>query len=232
MLLVVGMTALVLVAVAVPIAILVSKTVVERGKQDTSQQASSVGIYLRNAQRTTDQIRTHIASLSKSSGRPTSVLCPDGTLIGTLPEAAGTGGNTPPFTGPGNLPGGGPNGGGGDGDKPQLVSVSSGAVAVLRAGFGNNGYLVRVYASDSRLHSGETAWLLLLAGASAGHAAARGRRGRAAHPAHRPAADRYRRDRPRAQRRGHHGPRPDRRPARDRRGRRRPQPAGRPHRSS
>ncbi|MDT4913777.1 MAG: hypothetical protein QOC66_2905 [Pseudonocardiales bacterium] len=169
MLLVVGMTALVLVAVSVPIAILVGKEVVQRGKQDTIQQASSVGIYLQQGQRTKAEITTYVAEHSKSTGRPVSVLCPDGTLIGTLPAAAGVGSNTPPLDGHGRDNGpGGPSGPGGDGTAPTLTDVSGGVVAVLRAGAGDTGYLVRVYASTDRLHSGETAWWLLLAGGSVG----------------------------------------------------------------
>jgi signal transduction histidine kinase len=175
MLLVVGMTALVLLAVAVPIGILVGKEVVQRGQEDTVQQASSVGLYLRSAQRTTTEIRNHVNSLSSTSGRPTSVLCPDGTLVGSLPDAAADVSNTPPIDGPGRgnpSPGGGGSGGGGggaddSGGTPQLIDVPGGGLlAALHAGFGDNGYLVRVYSSSADLRSGETAWLLLLAGGS------------------------------------------------------------------
>jgi signal transduction histidine kinase len=179
MLLVVGMTALVLIAVAIPIAILVRKEVIQRGKQDTIQQASAVGLYLRGGQRTTTEIAKYVASLTATSGRPTSVLCPDGTDLGTLPASAAQATAADLGTGqpPGQLPGDGQHGGGSGGGAPndpaggvapQLTDVPGGVVAVLHAGYGSNGYLVRVFASSDKLHSGETGWLLLLAGGSAG----------------------------------------------------------------
>jgi signal transduction histidine kinase len=164
MVLVVGMTALVLIAVAVPIAILVDKEVVDRGKRDTVQVASSVGNYLSPGTRTKAQIATYVDEHTESSGRPISVLCSDGTVIGTLP--AGVAGDLPPGDDHGHRPGG--VGDPGRDDVPQLTNVAGGVMALLRAGPADTGYRVAVYASNKRLESGETAWLLLLAGGSAG----------------------------------------------------------------
>jgi signal transduction histidine kinase len=168
MVLVVGMTALVLIAVAVPISILVRKEVVQNGKQDAVQQASSVGLYLRGGNRTTSQIAAEVTMLSARSGRPTSVVVPGNVVVGQLPAAVsrrpGTSGEGPAQNPVGDNP---PIGGGGD--QPQVTDVPGGGVlAVLHAGYGDHGYLVSVYASDAKLHSGETGWLLLLAGASIG----------------------------------------------------------------
>ncbi|MFN2562167.1 MAG: hypothetical protein ABR571_12840, partial [Jatrophihabitans sp.] len=146
MVLVVGMTALVLVAVAVPIAILIGKEVVDRGKRDTVQQASVVGNYLSGgATRAKAQIATYVAEHSEDGRRPISVLCEDGTLIGTLSEAAGVGGNVPQFDGRGRGDGGPGVGDPGGDDVPRLNDVANGVVAVLRTGQGDHGYLVRVY---------------------------------------------------------------------------------------
>ncbi len=175
MVLVVGMTALVLIAVAVPIAILVGKEVVDRGKRDTVQVASTVGNYLSPGTRTNAEIATYVADHAKSSGRSISVLSVDpasGTdvVIGTLPASVANSGLPPQGDrGRGNNPGGlGGLGDPGRDDVPQLANVPGGVIAVLRAGPATPGYLVRVYASNDRLQSGETAWLLLLAGGSAG----------------------------------------------------------------
>ena len=182
MLLVVGMTALVLAAVAIPIGILVRNEVVQNGKTAVTDQASYVGIYLHNGSRSTADITTWVRTLSANSGRPTQVVCPDGTIVGSLPAAvssaqpAGGGGNVG-----GNVDQDGPSGGPPPGtradqanqaDQAQLHTAPGGVLAVLQAGYsgglGNGAYTVRVYASDAKLHEGQTQWLLLLAAGSVG----------------------------------------------------------------
>jgi signal transduction histidine kinase len=168
MVLVVGMTALVLLAVAVPIAILVRKEVVQNGKQDTGDQAGAVGIWLHNAARTNLEIKNYVSALASRSGRPTRVICPDGTLIGTLPARLGQ--QQPPGSASqrGFDPGGPPTGG--REDRAQVMDVPGGTLAVLESGYqaGSGVYVVQVFASDSKLHDGEGGWLLLLSGASFG----------------------------------------------------------------
>jgi signal transduction histidine kinase len=192
MMLVLGVTAFVLLAVAVPIAILVRDQVEQNGRQQTIDQANSVGLYLHNGDRTHAQITAEVVALSRASGRPTMVTCPDGTVIGSLPagvlpDAAhpvsggrpGSGQPSPPGNGPegsGNPGPGGSGNGGSPGHSPgdlqpdvaQLTAVHGGSLATLHAGYSNGDYVVRVYASDARLRSGATDWLWLLVGASAG----------------------------------------------------------------
>lgn len=168
MLLAVGMTALVLLAVCVPIAVLIGNQVVQNAKQDTVAQASSVGIYLRNGDRTPAEVTSYVTTLSAQTGRPTVVQLPDGTVAGAVPAAVepmvnpqpggGSGGGTPPGGGPG--PGA---------SAPHLLDApGGGVVATLHSGFADSQFTVWVYSSAQMLNAGKTGWLLLLVGGSVG----------------------------------------------------------------
>ncbi len=151
LLLVVGMTVVVVLAFAIPLAVLIRSAVVQRASDGLTARANTIGLYLRGDVTTSD-IRTYLA------GQPgASVQLPDGTVLGTLPPGpasphpgAGQYGDPHADDGPGGPP------------QPQLMHLSDGRVAQL----GVNGYLVRVYASSATLHSGEGGWWLLLGGGS------------------------------------------------------------------
>lgn len=170
MLLVVGMTALVLAAVAIPIGVLVRNEVVQTGRNAVVSQANDVGIYLQNGSRSKSDIASRVAALSRDSGRPTEVICPDGTVLGSLPAGVSDESDLGRGGGQGGGQGGGPPSGPHDA-QAQLRDAPGGVLAVLQAGYegdGNGVYGVRVYASTAKLHAGQTQWLLLLVAGSVG----------------------------------------------------------------
>ncbi|WP_375480380.1 sensor histidine kinase [uncultured Jatrophihabitans sp.] len=179
LLLVVGMTTLVVLAFAIPLAILIRRSVYQDATTRLESAAGQFVAFLRGAQTspTDAQITAYLKSVSVE--RSVSVELPTGTGLGAPPPgdlsqldqlagaggAAGTGGSE----GAGGASGesaGGPGARGGPQSSAQ--SWAGGQLAQLRL-FGRDGLLVvRVYASDSQLRSGETGWWLLLAGASVG----------------------------------------------------------------
>jgi signal transduction histidine kinase len=167
-LLVVGMTTLVVLAFAVPIGLLIQPTLAQRAEHATVEQATNAAVYVQSQYPTNAQLATYLRSLSASTGRPTWVVCPDGTVLGTPPA------------GMQNLPGGGPGGGppggshpGGDTDQErvlpaQLHQVPGGQVATATADTPSGTYVVQVFVSDDALHEGQATWWLLLVLGSVG----------------------------------------------------------------
>ncbi|HEV7205834.1 MAG TPA: HAMP domain-containing sensor histidine kinase [Jatrophihabitans sp.] len=168
LLLVVGMTTLVVLAFAIPLAVLIRHTVYADALTSLRTDTSKIGLYLRSADaaKTSDDITSYLASIS--DGRRVSVQLPDGSVLGTSPP--GDVAELPDASGGSGEPDGGP-GFGGRGGPPDaaLVSWQGGRLSQLvvpepsfRGGF----YVVRVFASDGELHSGENGWWLLLSGAA------------------------------------------------------------------
>jgi signal transduction histidine kinase len=173
LLLVVGMTTLVIIAFAIPMALLIRSSVAQHNQDQTQSQARGVALTIRAF--TAKNIKTYVTNLSESTGRPTSVQLDNGsTIIGSTPAddierpgrsdgADGPGGlgssdpDSPPATG--GAPRGGP--------LNQLVRAPGGQVAfaggVLSTG---DFFTVRVYLSDDAKYAGESGKFWLLAGAA------------------------------------------------------------------
>jgi signal transduction histidine kinase len=170
LLLVVGMTTLVVLAFAVPLALLIRHVVYKDATDALQNRANQIANYLRggSAQPTSAEIQSELST--RSGHRSVSVQLPNATVLGTPPPDAA---HLPP------LPQFGPR----DRDydhptgppQPTPVSWRGGKLVQLPvlAGAEDAGpdqpiYVVRVYASSAQLHSGETPWWLLLAGSSVG----------------------------------------------------------------
>ena len=163
-LLVVGMTTLVVVAFAVPLAVLIRHNVYNDAVRALSDEANRIAVYLHNEQtdHTAAQITAYLKTLSND--RVASVELGDGRVLGTLPPGDRASLPQPPDHEPGDDHGGGGPGG----PLNQTVGFGGGKLAQLAVP-GRDGFsIVRVYASDAKLHDGETGWWLLLAGASIG----------------------------------------------------------------
>ncbi len=170
LLLVVGMTTLVVLAFAIPIAVLTHSAVAQRAEQATIDQANSVALSLRSDNQTHAEIRSYLSSVSSRYGRPTWVTLSDGSVLGT-PHAgavvADHGANRPPGGADNHDAGGGPQGT----PDAQLQSVSGGQVATVTThgpGEDSGSYLVQVFLSDHARHAGEAKWWALLVGGSVG----------------------------------------------------------------
>jgi signal transduction histidine kinase len=191
LLLVVGMTVLVVLAFAIPLAILIRSSVAQDSRTKTLAEAARVTAFVQSYPTpTAAKIKTRVTSETSSSGYPISVTLASGTVIGSTPAdgvgGSGTGGfgssfptsgasapggygTTPNGTGnQGGAAGGSFPGGiaGGRGPQAELEPAPGGQVAVTRVPSASGPTTVRVYLSDSALHSGEIERWLILAGAA------------------------------------------------------------------
>jgi signal transduction histidine kinase len=168
LLLVVGVTALVVLAFAIPLVLLTRDSVVRDAEHAMVTRAQAVAFAIRGNPSTAD-LTSDLASYQQTGSRSVSVTLPDGTVLGTLPASAtsgnadggySNGGNGSP--GSGNFgPGGGP-----DQAQPQITKVPGGEIAQQVVGADGGTYRVVVYESNGALASGATNWWLLIAGAS------------------------------------------------------------------
>jgi signal transduction histidine kinase len=173
LLLVVGMTTLVVLAFAVPLALLIRHVVYQDAVNATSDEANRVANYLRSniVPPTAADISAYLQEY-RSSKRSTSVLLPSGA--GSLGVAPPDDHDLPAVTPlDARAPDATRNG------PPQATAISwhGGKLVQLPVLTGPQGdrdgdhspqFVVRVFASDDQLNSGETGWLLLLVGVSIG----------------------------------------------------------------
>jgi signal transduction histidine kinase len=167
LLLVVGMTTLVVLAFAVPLAILIRHNVYNDALTSLQDETNQIALYLRSddGAPSTAQLDSYLAK--QDSDRSASVQLPNGQLVGTKPP--GEVAELPA------LPARDHGFGGPDGDDPgrggptqATTAWRGGRLAQLQVPAPNGDYVVRVYARDDALHAGETGWWLLLGGASVG----------------------------------------------------------------
>ncbi len=172
LLLVVGMTTLVVLAFAIPLAVLTHNVIGQQAEKSVQDQARNVAAYLRSAQPGRTKVNGYLRRQTRDSGYPISVRLPHGEVVGRTPgedEGAPKGGfpsNGPP---PSTRPDGGSGGSDPDHDAPpQLTSAPGGSVAVAVAPAPDGFYQVRVYLSDDKRYEGLTGWYVLIIGASLG----------------------------------------------------------------
>ena len=161
LLLVLSMMTLVVLAFAIPLAVLIRGVVYQDATKSLQDKANRVANYFRSSYGTptTDQLESFLRGLPGDSS--VSVEFGDGTVVGTLP--------------PGNpadqAPGGEFRRNGRDPRPDSARDYEHGKLIQLPVVTGPaapNFALVRVYASNGQLYSGQTRWELLLALSSAG----------------------------------------------------------------
>ena len=155
LMLVIGMTVLVVLAFAVPIAIVVRSVVAQRVENSTQDQATAVVRFIENGTPTTASITSYLAKLPSDDDHRTWVVTDAGTVIGHPPQGANT-------DAPGQYGAGGPGAGDPRGPRPQLRPEAGGQVAQALARSGAANYSVFVYVSAAALHQGEYEWWVLL----------------------------------------------------------------------
>ena len=170
MALVVGLTTLVILAFAIPVALLIRSSVVQNAERAAVLQANNVALTIRtnNSQ---SAIESYLKVLAQNNDRRTSVRTPNGALLGTAPPGLGgpvrSGSGAPPSGAPPNLGGNnGPPPGGEGGEQAQLRQIPGGVVAELPVRLSDGVYFVQVYVSNAALHSGEVGRLMLIVGGS------------------------------------------------------------------
>jgi signal transduction histidine kinase len=171
--LVAGMITLVILAFVIPLAILVRHTVYQDATKSLQDKANHIANYLRSSYATPSQSQI-AASLATLTGESSAcVELPTGQIVGTQPPGGVTA--VPAVQGSAQ-----PQGGGNaniDGDdhgappqQPVLASYRGGQISQLTVldPQSRGITVVRVYATDDQLHSGETGWWLLLGGSALG----------------------------------------------------------------
>jgi signal transduction histidine kinase len=165
LLLVIGVTLVVVLAFAIPIAILLRNTVAQRAEDDTRRLAQTAAGFLRStsAPPTRRQLRSYLAS-QPLGGRSMSIAVPDGAIVGSTPadRAEQQPGHRPDE---GTEPDHGP---GGDVPPADLQPAPGGQVAVAVAPSLSGPYVVRVFLSNGRRYDGLTGWYSVLGAASGG----------------------------------------------------------------
>jgi signal transduction histidine kinase len=172
LLLVTGMTTLVVLAFAVPLALLVRHVVVQDATNGIQNEANLLANYLRGGSTlpTTSDISSELSG--RTGSRSVSVTLPDGTVLGVLPPDAG---HLPQVAGfdprnhdhPAAPPQATPVAWHG-GKLVQLPVIAGPDLGGAPGDGGLSSYVVRAYASSGQLHSGETPWWWLLGGSSLG----------------------------------------------------------------
>ena len=186
LLLVVGMTVLVVLAFAIPLVVLVRNNAYDDGVRSLTSQASNVARYLRsvNSTRTDTQISARLDTVHDERA---SVELPGGTVLGRrppgnpdqLPAPGGFGGRPSSAATASSAPGGGDSGAEGTdptgfGRDLDPLTWAGGRLVQLRVPIfsaqpGNGqSYTVRIWASNSQLHSGQTGPLSLIGGVALG----------------------------------------------------------------
>ena len=161
LLLVAVVTTLVVLAFAIPVALLVRSAVVQRSERSIRDQAEAVSRFLGYGSHSSSAIINYLKTLPQNGDRSTSVQIPGGTVLGTD--------RSPGPSHADDDDGGPPGGGGGPGVDAQLHSVPGGEMAELSAHTADGStYLIRVFASDDALTEGVGRWYALLAVGSAG----------------------------------------------------------------
>jgi signal transduction histidine kinase len=157
------MTALVVLAFAIPLSLLIRHNVYADAVQTLPREAGDIVYFLRApSPPTTASLRTYLAGLR--GDRDASVALPDGSVIGTPPP--GDLATAPPL--PGEDPAGGEPAQGPGGPQLSTAAWHAGQLTQQVVPTQRGDFVVRVYATDSQLHSGETRWWLLLVGSSLG----------------------------------------------------------------
>ena len=166
LLLVAAVTTLVVLAFAIPVALLVRSAVVQRSERAIVDQAQAIASVVGYGGPTTSAISNYLKTLPQTKRRSASVYMPDGTVLGT--DASGEPTARPP-DGKSNSPHErGPDAGGPPPGAAQLHNVQHGEVAELTVNREDSTYLIRVFASDDALTEGVGRWYALLGGGSAG----------------------------------------------------------------
>jgi len=162
--LVAGMITLVVLAFAVPLALVIRHNVYNDATRRAQDETNRIAVFLHDYPAPTNsQITTYLKTVPHTA----SVELQDGTVLGSPPPGGVTAatviqtGVDSGFQGQGHDPGP---------PQPQTKAYHGGRVwqlGVFNPG-GQSLTVVRVYASDNSLHSGETGWWILLGGSSLG----------------------------------------------------------------
>ena len=149
-LLTVGMTALVVLAFAIPLAILIRENFEDRALREARLTAENTGYYISASNPDPAAISHYLAGYDSETAGRTSVVLPDGRLIGAAPPSLPTGdddhGEEGDDPGPGKV------------STPDVSSLGGGTVTEVKAATPSGTVRVLTYLTDSQMHAGVVAW--------------------------------------------------------------------------
>ncbi|MDO9380031.1 MAG: HAMP domain-containing sensor histidine kinase [Nocardioidaceae bacterium] len=165
-----GVTAVVLVLLAVPLAVVSRQVVLDRSSQETSLVARSVADYLSTGRYDVPQLRSYVRRQVGRDDVLIAVLLPDGTVVGDrMPVDLPVLRPSRPSDGDGDGDGDGPRDADGDGDglgavsSTEQLSVADGRLIQVEASTSSGPAVVRAYADDDELTEGVWRWWALIA---------------------------------------------------------------------
>ena len=164
LLLVAGAITVVVIAFVIPLALLVRHVVYQDALNGMQNEANTIANYLHSSNPAPSRAAVTAWLATLPADRAACVSYGDGTVVGTGPP--GTSADIPGVQGTGGGPG--PRGGP---PTPTTVSYRGGKLTqlpVLDPDEGAGQIVVRVYATDAQLRSGEDGWWLLLGLSSLG----------------------------------------------------------------
>jgi signal transduction histidine kinase len=167
LLLVAGITVLVVLAFAIPIALLVRSAVAQRSERSIRDEAAAIASFLRAGAPSDAAISSYLAGLTQTADRSASVTTPQSLVLGKPPPHGTPPPDSPPHRS-GESDDHGPGGGGPSHDDPQVYSVPGGKAAEIAVPAPDGAYQVQVFASENALHDGAGQWYALLAAGSLG----------------------------------------------------------------
>ncbi|HEY8790844.1 MAG TPA: HAMP domain-containing sensor histidine kinase [Actinopolymorphaceae bacterium] len=165
MALTVGLTLIVVLAFAAPLAVLARQVVRTSIVDEEVTNAVGLGDYLSTASFDKSDLAPYVARVADRADGTAAVLLSDGTIVGTAPPGAFDGVKDPDHDG--NHDGDDPARGGRLGDvSPATVSDLDGGIAVSVVAMTSSGpAFVCVYVSDDQLTNGVRPWWAAIAGA-------------------------------------------------------------------
>jgi signal transduction histidine kinase len=154
------MTTLVVLAFAIPLAILIRQNFEDRALREARLTAENTGYYISASNPRAPAIMHYLAGYDSETPGRTSVVLPDGRVIGAAPPSLPHGdddhGEEPEEPGPGKV------------STPNVSSLGSGTVTEVKAATPGGTVRVLTYLTNDEMHAGVVTWWLLLAAACLG----------------------------------------------------------------
>jgi signal transduction histidine kinase len=153
------MTTLVVLAFAIPLAVLIRQNFEDRALREARLTAENTAYYISASNPDPQAIMHYLAGYDSETAGRTSVVLPDGRLIGAAPPRM-------------------PDGDGDEGDEhepdpghvsaPSVTTLGGGTITEVNAATTGGTVRVLTYLTEAQMHAGAMTWWLLLAGACLG----------------------------------------------------------------
>jgi signal transduction histidine kinase len=159
-LLTIGMTTLVVLAFAIPLAVLIRQNFEDRALREARLTAENTAYYISASKPDRRAIMHYLAGYDSDTAGRTSVVLPDGQVIGAAPPRIPDGdedqGHEQDEPDPGHV------------STPNVTPLGGGTVTEVKAATPSGTVRVLTYLTEAQMRAGVMTWWLLLAGACLG----------------------------------------------------------------